>query len=126
MGIGLGFIAIMTKEFFVSKWLKSHPIVYMLSHIAVMPVIDFYTTGLDWINAGEKDPEGLIFFLLVTFLNGLVIEIGRKIRAEEAEEHGVETYSFLWGVKKATVVWLSLLGLTFVIANLARGCLQIV
>jgi 4-hydroxybenzoate polyprenyltransferase len=118
-GIGLGFIAIMTKEFFVSKWLKSHPIVYMLSHMAVMPVIDFYTTGLDWINAGAKAPEGLIFFLLVTFLNGLVIEIGRKIRAEEAEEHGVETYSFLWGAKKATVVWLSLLGLTFVIANLA-------
>jgi len=118
-GIGLGFIAIMTKEFFISKWLKSHPIVYMLSHMAVMPVIDFYTTGLDWINAGAKAPEGLIFFLLVTFLNGLVIEIGRKIRAEEAEEHGVETYSFLWGAKKATLVWLGLLGLTFVIANLA-------
>jgi 4-hydroxybenzoate polyprenyltransferase len=118
-GIGLVFIAIMTKEFFISKWLKSHPIVYMLSHMAVMPVIDFYTTGLDWINAGAKAPEGLIFFLLVTFLNGLVIEIGRKIRAEDAEEHGVETYSFLWGAKKATVVWLGLLVLTFVIANLA-------
>jgi 4-hydroxybenzoate polyprenyltransferase len=118
-GIGLGFIAVMTKEFFVSKWLKSHPIVYMLSHMAVMPVIDFYTTGLDWINAGAKAPEGLLFFLLVTFLNGLVIEIGRKIRAEEAEEQGVETYSFLWGAKKATVVWLGLLVLTFVIANLA-------
>jgi 4-hydroxybenzoate polyprenyltransferase len=41
-------------------------------------------------------PNGLIIFLIVTFLNGVVIEIGRKIRAKEAEEVGVETYSYLW------------------------------
>jgi 4-hydroxybenzoate polyprenyltransferase len=117
--IGLAYMGLMTKEFFVSSWLKSHPIVYMVSHMAIMPMIDFYTTGLDWINAGMKAPHGLVFFLIVTFLNGIVIEIGRKIRSKEAEEYGVETYSTLWGSKRATVIWLVTLFITFIFANAA-------
>lgn len=113
------YMFIMAKEFFVSAWLRLHPIAYLVSHMMVMPVIDFYTTGLDWNNAGLSLPKGLILFLLVTFLNGVVIEIGRKIRAKEAEEFGVETYSALWGSKKATYIWLSILFVTFVVANIA-------
>jgi 4-hydroxybenzoate polyprenyltransferase len=36
-------------------------------------------------------------FFWVSFFNGTVLEIGRKIRAPQDEEAGVETYSFLWG-----------------------------
>ncbi len=36
----------------------------------------------------------------------MVIEIGRKMRAPADEEHGVETYSALWGVRGAVRVWL--------------------
>ena len=85
----------------------------------VMPVIDFYTTGLDWNNANLGLPNGLIIFLVVTFLNGVVIEIGRKIRAKEAEETGVETYSYLWGEKGAALTWLCILFITFIFANIA-------
>ena len=38
---------------------------------------------------------GLFWFLIVSFFNGVVVEIGRKIRAREDEEEGVETYSSL-------------------------------
>ena len=86
----------MAKEFFVRDWLREHPIAYLVSHMMIMPVIDFYTTGLYWNNNSTNMPNGLIIFLIVTFLNGVVIEIGRKIRAKEAEEVGVETYSYLW------------------------------
>lgn len=113
------YMFIMAKEFFVRDWLRHHPIVYLVSHMMVMPVFDFYTTGLDWNIAGGGLPKGLIIFLVVTFLNGVVIEIGRKIRAKEAEEVGVETYSYLWGEKGATITWLCILFTTFIFANLA-------
>jgi 4-hydroxybenzoate polyprenyltransferase len=117
--LALLYIGLMTKEFFVAKWLKAHPITYMLSHMLIMPLIDFYTTGLDWINAHASPSNGLIFFLILTFFNGIVIEIGRKIRAPDAEEEGVDTYSALYGHKFATIAWLFLLVLTCFMAYLA-------
>ena len=57
-------------------------------------------------SAGEP-PVGLAPFLIASFLNGVVIEIGRKIRAPADEEHGVETYSVLWGPSRAARVWLA-------------------
>lgn len=113
------YMFVMAKEFFIRDWLRNHPVAYLISHMMVMPVIDFYTTGLDWNNAGTQLPQGLLIFLVVTFLNGVVIEIGRKIRAKEAEETGVETYSYLWGEKGATLIWLGILFITFVFANIA-------
>ena len=44
-------------------------------------------------------------FCLACFLNGIVIEIGRKIRAPEDEIFGVETYSSIWTPKKASCLW---------------------
>ncbi len=117
--LALAYMALMTKEFFIAEQLKRRPIAYMLSHMVIMPMIDFYTTGLDWINEGTAPPNGLEFFLTVTFLNGIVIELGRKIRAPEAEEHGVDTYSALYGARRATLGWLGILVLTYISAALA-------
>lgn len=107
------YMILMTKEFFVKKWLTARPITYMWSHMLIMPLIDFYTTGLDWLNADAKPPMALIFFLAVTFFNGIIIEFGRKIRAKEAEEVGVDTYSSIYGSTRATVIWLITLLVTF-------------
>jgi 4-hydroxybenzoate polyprenyltransferase len=117
--VPLGYMGLMSREFFVRDWLKRHPIAYMLSHMVVMPAIDFYTTGLDWVNAGVAPPNGLQYFLLLTFLNGIVIEVGRKIRSPEGEETGVETYSALYGSRNATIGWLGVLLLTYGSATLA-------
>lgn len=119
MGIILIYMILMAQEFFVRDWLKKHPLMYMASHMVIMPLIDFYTTGLDWLNAGVSPPRGLEFFLIVTFLNGIVIEVGRKIRAKESEEEGVETYSALYGAKKATIGWLLVVVATWGSALLA-------
>lgn len=118
-GLVIIYMFVMAKEFFVRDWLRKHPISYLVSHMMIMPVIDFYTTGLDWNNNSTNIPNGLIIFLIVTFLNGVVIEIGRKIRAKNAEEIGVETYSYLWGEKGATITWLCVLFTTFIFANVA-------
>ena len=100
---------LMTREFFVRDWLRAHPSAYLLTHMAIMPLIDAYTTGLDWLAERQPAPPGLVLFLAVTFLNGMVIEVGRKLRAPEAEREGVDTYTHVWGLRVAPVVWIVLL-----------------
>jgi 4-hydroxybenzoate polyprenyltransferase len=113
------YAALMTREFFVGEWLRAHPAMYLLSHMAIMPLIDLYSTGLDWIPAGIDPPPALYLFLLLTYLNGIVIEIGRKIRVPEAEREGVDTYTGAWGVRVAPAIWLAVLVLTAGVAALA-------
>jgi 4-hydroxybenzoate polyprenyltransferase len=73
----------------------------------IVPLIDLYATACDWRVAGDTTPHsGLVWFLLAGFFNGVVIEIGRKVRAPRDEEPGVETYSALWGRRTAMMVWL--------------------
>lgn len=100
------YLALMTREFFAPDWLKARPVVYLASHMVVIPLIDLYATACDWRLAGLwRPPDGLVWFLLVSYFNGVVVELGRKIRAPADEETGVETYSSLWGPSTATLVW---------------------
>jgi 4-hydroxybenzoate polyprenyltransferase len=101
--------ALMTREFFAPVWLRAHPTAYLVTHMAIMPLIDGYTTGLDWLAEGRPAPHGLVAFLAVTFLNGMVIEVGRKVRAPADEREGVDTYTRAWGVRTAPALWIALL-----------------
>jgi 4-hydroxybenzoate polyprenyltransferase len=102
-----GWLALMTKEFFVPKWLKPRPIAYMVSHMAIMPLIDLYATACDWLPAGDGGHEGfgltLGAFLLLSLVNGSSIEIARKCWAPAMEREGVETYSKLWRPARAGI-----------------------
>jgi 4-hydroxybenzoate polyprenyltransferase len=115
------YLGLMTREFFVREWLKARPVTYMWTHMLIMPLIDLYATACDWIPAGQSLPSGLFWFLVVSFFNGVTLELGRKIRAPEDEETGVETYSFLWGRQRAVAVWLVAMLLTAVFALAATA-----
>lgn len=107
------YMAVMTKEFFVPAWLKKRPIIYMVSHMAIMPLIDLYATACDWLPAGVALHEGfgltLGAFLLLSLVNGSAIEIARKSWAPAMEREGVETYSRAWGTARAGVVVMAIL-----------------
>ncbi|CAN5875330.1 hypothetical protein BH20GEM3_BH20GEM3_00980 [soil metagenome] len=113
------YAALMTREFFVGEWLRGQPVAYLLSHMLILPLIDTYTTGLDWLAEGAAPPRALWFFLAVTYLNGIVIEIGRKIRPPDAEREGVDSYTRIWGVTTAPGIWLATLAGTAALAWLA-------
>jgi len=115
------YLVLMSKEFFVVEWLKARPVLYLVSHMVIIPLVDLYATACDWWPAGTGAPPGLIWFLVVSYFNGVVIEIGRKIRAPQDEETGVNTYSFLWGRRNAVLVWLGALGLTAACAGMAAA-----
>lgn len=119
--IALFYFALMSKEFFVPQWLKSHVVVYIWSHMLIMPLIDFYATACDWYgkDSGQQNTSNLAWFLIASFFNGAVIEFGRKIRSKEEEEEGVETYTFLWGNKIAVGVWIGSIALSLFTAVMA-------
>ncbi len=98
-------MVLMSQEFFVAEWLRARPTVYMLSHMFILPLFDFYLLAAAWQGHGAP-PIAFGWFLLATYANGIVFEVGRKVRAPADEEVGVETYSALWGVTRAAVVWL--------------------
>ncbi len=110
------YMGLMTAEFRVPRWLRERPIAYMLSHMAIMPIIDFYISAFDWIPAHAPAPAALGWFLFVSFANGIVVEVGRKVRAPDDEERGVETYSALWGRTAAVVAWLAAIAATAIFA----------
>lgn len=114
------YLAAMSFEFGVREWLKARPITYLWTHMLIMPLIDLYATAGDWSVARNPfPPGGLLFFLGASFFNGIVIEIGRKIRVPSQEEEGVETYSKLWGAETAGRVWLFCVGMTALCACVA-------
>lgn len=99
------YMGLMTVEFFVPDWLKARPLIYLLSHMLVMPMIALLASAAYWLPQGSFVPDGLGWLLGGSFFLGIVLEIGRKLRAPADEESGVETYSASWGVPMATVTW---------------------
>ena len=114
---------LMTKEFFIKNWLTERILIYALSHVVIMIFITLVIvkgTGyileshfLETLYLSLERYEKNIFIALIplfalNYLNGIVLEIGRKTRKSDEEEHGVQTYSNLWGRKKAVII-LSLL-----------------
>jgi 4-hydroxybenzoate polyprenyltransferase len=121
LAVAWAYLALMSKEFFVGEWLKQRPVLYLISHMFIIPLVDFYATACDWWPAGGGLPHGLAWFLAASYCNGVVIEIGRKVRAPADEELGVNTYSALWGPRGASLVWLGALLATAGCATLAAA-----
>ncbi len=77
--------------------------------MAVMPLIDLVITGVEW-TPHSVPPAGLGLFLFLSFANGCVLEIGRKLWAPQSEREGVETYSRVLGPERGGLLWLGCLG----------------
>ena len=105
LGLVWGWLALMTMEFFVPEWLRARPFLYLISHMAIMPLIDFFVTACEWLRYSWSPPPALALFLGLSFVNGCVLEIGRKLYAPENERARVETYSGLMGVQRAALAW---------------------
>jgi len=112
----IGYLLLMGKEFFVPSWLKARQLLYITSHMVIIPLIDLYSSGLDWRLENDQPHLGLLFFLAVSYMNGIVLEFGRKLRAPGYEEEGVVSYTALWGTRGGTIAWLGTLAVTFLIA----------
>ena len=73
--IVLCYLLLMGVEFFVPEWLKKRQLIYITSHMVIIPLIDIYASGLDWLLDGSKPHWGLAWFFCVSYVNGLVLEV---------------------------------------------------
>jgi 4-hydroxybenzoate polyprenyltransferase len=110
------YLLLMTKEFFIPEWLKKHQFWYVTSHMFIIPFIDVYASGLDWFLADVQAPIGLLFFFAVSYMNGIVLEVGRKIRSSEQESEGVLTYTSMLGIPNAIYLWIVVLSATLLLS----------
>lgn len=106
-------LGLMTAEFFAPDWLRARPFFYVVSHMAIMPLLDLFVTGSEWLVANGTPPNELWLFLVLSFVNGCVIEVGRKIYAPEKEREGVDTYSAMLGPRNAALLWCALVAVAF-------------
>lgn len=123
LAIAWTYLGLMCVEFFCRDWLKKRPVVYLVSHMGIMPLVDFFGTACEWLPRAGAPPGGLGWFLTASFCNGIVIEIGRKLRQPADEEEGVETYSRLWGKSGAAAVWVAALAATLGCAIMAAAAI---
>ena len=127
------YMFLMTKEFFIKNWLTERILIYALSHVVIMIFITFVIlkgTGyileshfLETLYLSLERYEknifiGLIPLFALNYLNGIVLEIGRKTRKADEEEHGVQTYSKLWGRKKAVFILCILYAIEYILVLL--------
>jgi 4-hydroxybenzoate polyprenyltransferase len=121
LAIAWSYLALMSVEFFCRDWLKNKPVIYLISHMGIMPLVDYFGTACEWLPRGSATPSGIAWFLAASFFNGIVIEFGRKIRLPADEEEGVDTYSRLWGMKCAALLWLGAMAATMTCATIAAS-----
>ncbi len=115
----IAYLLLMRVEFFVPKWLKSKQMIYITSHMFIIPLVDIYSSGLDWLLDGSKPHAGLLFFFAVSYSNGLLLEFGRKIRHPEGEEEGVVSYTGMYGTVGGAVLWIITLFVTMILSIVA-------
>jgi hypothetical protein len=116
--IAWSYYLLMTVEFFVPAWLATRPVVYMISHLMILPLLAALASACVWLRLRDTPPD-LTWFLAFSYCSGAVLELGRKIRAPGDERVGVRTYSALWGGRAAVCAWLAVLLLTALFGALA-------
>lgn len=108
----LAYLFLMFNEFFTGHWLSAKPLLYVTSHMLIIPLVDTLASSFDWMN-DKADINGLVWFFAVSFFNGCTLELGRKIKSEDNEE--ANSYSKSLGFKKALLVFQLVLAATFAI-----------
>lgn len=122
--ITMVYMSLMFKEFYVESWLKKRQIAYVISHMLIIPLVDLVASSAHWSFAEISPPQALFWFFLVSFFNGILLEVGRKIKPEEFEEEGVISYTKLWGTKRAVYIWLVILVVTLILAACAANAIE--
>lgn len=115
----LGYLLLMRVEFFCPAWLKEKQLLYITSHMVIIPLIDLYASGLDWRLDAILPHQGILWFIIVSYFNGIALEFGRKIRTPETEEPGVVSYTSLYGTRGGVIIWVAITFVTMCFALIA-------
>lgn len=96
------FLFVMTREFFIGKYIEKNRIIYASLHMLAMPVISVYI--INHAGALNISFPSYVLVLGTAYLCGFIIEIGRKIYIPQHEREGMDTYSKLLGARGAAIL----------------------
>ena len=113
------YLGAIAYDFGLPEWLRPRLLLRLIAYQLIWPVMALYGTGCDWFTVGSLPPKGVLWFLLFTGLSSIVLQMGRQIRAPQAEQRGVTTFTAKWGRQKAVMVWLGLVWLNTLTTLLA-------
>lgn len=102
-------LGLMTKEFFLGRWLEKHLPIYALSHLMIMPLACLWWLAL--INTGIgnhswvpfESPVPCILLIGFIFFGSAAGEITRKARGLD-ESHRLASYNAYFGVNGAAIL----------------------
>lgn len=104
VGLVVFYSWVMLHEFFVPTWLRSHFIVYAISHMSIMPLITATIFSFTMRRPFWDAPWLFWAYAAADFFAFANWEISRKIRLPEDEIEGVSSYSKAFGMFAAVNV----------------------
>lgn len=108
------YLYLMHHEFFASKWLSCHPLIYTFLHMLVLLCVDVFITSCHWLSNHLVPSPTLLTFYATSFFLGLVLEIGRKVKSPVEDFNGSNSYTNILGINTAvTVFYIAVLACSF-------------
>ena len=112
------FFAIMSKGFFIKKFLDKHILIEVFFDELLLPLLVLYLSSFVPVSIFQHlssflnlhsfvydiDYSSIWKLLLMSYIVSWIVEIARKIRCKEDEENGVKTYTAVFGIKKAVLI----------------------
>lgn len=118
------FFAIMSKGFFIKKFLDKHILVEVFFDEMLMPVFVIFLTSLLPFTIPIYSMNSYLLLseiwplLFMSYVISWIVEIARKVRCKEDEEEGVKTYTAVFGIPKAMIILFVLETLLMLITTL--------
>jgi len=103
---------ILFKEFFISKWLKKHFTLYILLHELIAFPLFIYVMSINGLQIFQPHNVSVWVVSFFLVLELFLLEITRKIRANDTEIGSNDTYTSQYGIKGA--LWLILVVLLLI------------
>ena len=111
------FFAIMSKSFFMKKFLDKHILIEVFLDELMMPILIIYLSSFVYYT-------NIIFLwpiLLISYIISWIVEVARKVRCKEDEEEGVKTYTAVFGIKGAMRILSILELILFILHTIVLG-----
>ncbi len=85
---------LMTKEFFVKKWLSERLFLYSISHLLISPALIYFCATL----VGSENNKNIYLMMLTSFFSAFSYEVARKIKGTDEENINEMNYVNAYGI----------------------------
>jgi hypothetical protein len=120
------YLGLLSRGFFAERWLKSHPLIDLLSSGLNLAMFALLAIACDWGYWGYWRHWGLAGFVAMSFLGGVSLSLGRKIHALRTEEAIEEGYLTHWTNKRSVGLWLAVVWLLGLMGLFAAIAVQVI